>query len=120
MSRPRGAAGLVPGHGIGWQTPILADLKRCAAACRGPQRCATLWERWDEVAAGLSPRRAAPTTSGGRLAQRESASFTPRRSLVRSQYRPPSNVTETVYRHQIRPVITTGAEAMDKIFANEH
>ena len=30
-----------------------------------------------------------------------------------------SNVTETVYRHQIRPVITTGAEAMDKIFANE-
>src|SRR5271169_6883023 len=30
-----------------------------------------------------------------------------------------SNVTETVYRHQIRPVITTGAEAMDKFFANE-
>ena len=30
-----------------------------------------------------------------------------------------SNVTETVYRHQIRPVITTGAEAMDKIFAHE-
>ena len=28
-----------------------------------------------------------------------------------------SNVTETVYRHQIRPVITVGAEAMDKIFA---
>ena len=28
---------------------------------------------------------------GGRLAQRESASFTPRRSLVRSQYRPPSS-----------------------------
>src|SRR6516225_1196670 len=31
-----------------------------------------------------------------------------------------SNVTETVYRHQIRPVITIGAEAMDKIFASEH
>jgi hypothetical protein len=30
-----------------------------------------------------------------------------------------SNGTETVYRHQIRPVITVGAEAMDKIFANE-
>ena len=30
-----------------------------------------------------------------------------------------SNVTETIYRHQIRPVITVGAEAMDKIFANE-
>src|SRR5215813_11461808 len=28
----------------------------------------------------------------GRLAQRESASFTPRRSLVRSQYRPPEFV----------------------------
>jgi integrase len=28
-----------------------------------------------------------------------------------------SNVTETVYRHQIRPVITVGAEAMDKIIA---
>jgi hypothetical protein len=89
MSRPGGAAGPVPGHGIGWQTPILADPKRCAAACRGPRRCATLWERWDEVAAGLSPPAGGPTTSGGRLAQRESASFTPRRSLVRSQYRPP-------------------------------
>ena len=31
-----------------------------------------------------------------------------------------SKVTETVYRHQIRPVITVRAEAMDKIFANEH
>ena len=30
-----------------------------------------------------------------------------------------SNVTETIYRHQIRPVITAGAEAMDKIFASE-
>jgi integrase len=30
-----------------------------------------------------------------------------------------SNVTETIYRHQIRPVITVGAEAMDKIFAIE-
>ena len=29
------------------------------------------------------------------------------------------NVTETVYRRRIRPVITSGAEAMDKIFANE-
>ena len=28
-----------------------------------------------------------------------------------------SNITETVYRHQIRPVITVEAEAMDKIFA---
>jgi integrase len=30
-----------------------------------------------------------------------------------------SNVTETIYRHQIRPVITAGAEAMDRIFAEQ-
>ena len=30
-----------------------------------------------------------------------------------------SNVTETIYRHQIRPVITDGAEAMDRIFAEQ-
>jgi integrase len=28
-----------------------------------------------------------------------------------------SNVTETVYRHELRPVITTGAEVMDKLFS---
>jgi hypothetical protein len=39
--------------------------------------------------------------------------------ISRLMGRSSSNVTETVYRHQIRPVITTGAEAMDKIFANE-
>ena len=27
-----------------------------------------------------------------------------------------TNVTETVYRHELRPVITVGAEVMDKIF----
>jgi integrase len=27
-----------------------------------------------------------------------------------------SRTTETVYRHQLRPVITTGAEVMDQIF----
>ena len=40
--------------------------------------CATLGTPWTEVC----------VPGGGRLAQRESASFTPRRSLVRSQYRP--------------------------------
>jgi hypothetical protein len=48
--------------------------------------CATLWRRrgWP------ADRATVPIPSGGgRLAQRESASFTPRRSLVRSQYRPP-------------------------------
>lgn len=28
-----------------------------------------------------------------------------------------TNVTETVYRHELRPVITTGAEVMDKLFS---
>jgi len=27
-----------------------------------------------------------------------------------------TSVTETVYRHELRPVITTGAEVMDKLF----
>jgi integrase len=30
-----------------------------------------------------------------------------------------TNVTETVYRHELRPVITTGAEVMDKLFSSE-
>ena len=64
------------------------DAPSTPAACRGPRRCATLWKRRDEAAAGLDPT-GQHRTSNGRLAQRESASFTPRRSLVRSQYRPP-------------------------------
>ena len=31
-----------------------------------------------------------------------------------------SEVTETIYRKQIRPVLLEGAEAMDRIFANRH
>ena len=46
----------------------------------GP-RCANLCEPTVEAAEAAAGE--------GRLAQRESASFTPRRSLVRSQYRPP-------------------------------
>jgi hypothetical protein len=30
-----------------------------------------------------------------------------------------TTVTETVYRHEIRPALTTGATAMDKILAEE-
>jgi integrase len=29
-----------------------------------------------------------------------------------------STVTETVYRHELRPVIRTGADAMDRLFRN--
>ena len=62
---------------------------RPPAACRPPRRCATLWKRRDEATRGDLGPSGQRRTSGGRLAQRESASFTPRRSLVRSQYRPP-------------------------------
>src|SRR5487761_571169 len=61
--------------------------KRKTAAAPGERRgtapragCASL----------CSPRGPATVPRSGRLAQRESASFTPRRSLVRSQYRPPA------------------------------
>jgi hypothetical protein len=56
-------------------------------ACRTPRTCATLWKRRDADMGSAGPIQ----TGSGRLAQRESASFTPRRSLVRSQYRPPSS-----------------------------
>src|SRR6202020_321208 len=42
-----------------------------------------------------TPRADALSPGGGRLAQRESASFTPRRSLVRSQYRPRSSAASS-------------------------
>ena len=42
----------------------------------------------------------------GRLAQRERASFTPKRSLVRSQYRPPSS--EATSHRGIRPLFVAG------------
>ncbi len=54
--------------------------RRAAGRAARPS-CATLW---------YGPWRMDSALGGGRLAQRESASFTPRRSLVRSQYRPPS------------------------------
>jgi len=31
-----------------------------------------------------------------------------------------SRTTETIYRRELRPVITTGAEVMDQLFANAH
>ena len=49
-----------------------------------------------------SHRAAGTRLVPGRLAQRESASFTPRRSLVRSQYRPPAFM-------QVSPGIAPGA-----------
>ena len=51
----------------------------------------------------------------GRLAQRESASFTPRRSLVRSQYRPRVGATCLLPFGQLRrgPLYLPGAEPPD-------
>jgi len=48
--------------------------------------------RYSEIAL----RQGEPAAADGRLAQRESASFTPRRSLVRSQYRPPETRSSEV------------------------
>ena len=52
------------------------------------RRCASLW----------GPAAAHEGAWRGRLAQRESASFTPRRSLVRSQYRPPRSRASSDHR----------------------
>ena len=86
---------------IRWPSRISIQPKSCRmtglprgrtgpGARRGNARpgCATLWGRRGRPAGCAT----VPIPSGGgRLAQRESASFTPRRSLVRSQYRPPSS-----------------------------
>lgn len=70
--------------------PGRADGCGVRCGCRPPRRgdrhgdrpgCVSLW--W--------PVGGGPRPGAGRLAQRESASFTPRRSLVRSQYRPPAH-----------------------------
>ena|SRR5271170_3951226 len=108
--RPRDAVLTVPGHG-GDVTQTSARMPPPASACRSdplayiqrslrpacPGRVPhTAKNALPYGGAGTRlPRGSAPggqrRTSGGRLAQRESASFTPRRSLVRSQYRPPSS-----------------------------
>src|ERR1039458_3519559 len=59
------------------------DLRRGRAGARpGRRACGNLG----------SPDGLRSLAGGRRLAQRESASFTPRRSLVRSQYRPPPDL----------------------------
>ena len=70
----------------------------CRAVGRPGDRpgCVSLW--W--------PAGGGPGPGVGRLAQRESASFTPRRSLVRSQYRPPG--ISPGQRLQDRPYPTSG------------
>jgi hypothetical protein len=52
----------------------------------------------------------------GRLAQRESASFTPRRSLVRSQYRPPFNCRPVLRTPRTRPSCCPAADALLRLF----
>src|ERR1700676_2821351 len=59
--------------------PLGAGGGRLPSGAEPGPRCANLCE----------PTAAEAAAGPGRLAQRESASFTPRRSLVRSQYRPP-------------------------------
>jgi hypothetical protein len=65
---------------------VSAGRRRRGAWTRSGAKCATLL-----VARHRGRRTTVAARSPGRLAQRESASFTPRRSLVRSQYRPPDH-----------------------------
>ena len=74
-----------------WAAPLPP---RPAAVCPGaaiplPPAAAAMASRLGRHALlWVRPRWMASVPGCGRLAQRESASFTPRRSLVRSQYRP--------------------------------
>ena len=69
-----------------------APAARCGTRPRAAEREHALpYGSAGRACRGAQPPAGGHTTSGGRLAQRESASFTPRRSLVRSQYRPPSS-----------------------------
>ncbi len=93
---------LLPGSGVG--LVVGAQIPDCVGRTSGPASvgppCATLRSlcgrgdptgRARPAAPGLPARGSAGSRRVlGRLAQRESASFTPRRSLVRSQYRPPT------------------------------
>src|SRR5712691_6584471 len=74
-------------HARGWLRPAAGP--RFAAP--GPASCCpgTAWLCGRYALPWVRPGRRFVVPGGGRLAQRESASFTPRRSLVRSQYRPP-------------------------------
>ncbi len=61
------------------------------------------------------PRRApAGARRGGRLAQRESASFTPKRSLVRSQYRPPHSSRSEAGSPRERPAFSLSGPSLDR------
>ena len=52
--------------------------------------------------------------------RRRSASWVSRaEEIVRLVGHRSTTVTEAVYRKQLRPVLTEGAEAMDRIFASE-
>lgn len=50
----------------------------------------------------------------GRLAQRESASFTPKRSLVRSQYRPPDSRRSEAGSPPRRPAFAVSGPSLDR------
>jgi integrase len=47
-----------------------------------------------------------------------SGSGVPVEEIARLAGHSSSRTTEVVYRRELRPVITTGAEVMDKIFSN--
>jgi hypothetical protein len=108
----RAAAG---GRSVAGQRARLHDSARDAARCRGCAPAAPDDLQESGIAEEWTPRELRHTfvslLSDNGMAIEEISRLVGHSS---------SNVTETVYRHQIRPVINVGAEAMDKIFANEH
>ena len=66
------------------------------------------------------PWRRAIGSAGERLVHTEevtgSIPVSPTKSEYVSLFSTP--VTQAVYRHELRPVVTSGAEMMDRIFAN--
>ena len=67
-------------------------------------------EATKRVPGGAIPR----TVQGASNRVKTSLSF--RASLIAPAGHANSRTTETIYRHELRPVITTGADVMDKIF----
>ncbi len=88
-TQPPGHVATRPGAGVGGGGRTRA--RRSGGRAAGRQRTLLVQRCQARPCATLRSLRGPESGRGpGRLAQRESASFTPRRSLVRSQYRPPT------------------------------
>ena len=68
------------------------------------------------AAAGLDPTAWAPRELRHSFVSILSEAGVPREDIARLVGHRSTTVTEAVYRKQLRPVLTEGAEAMDRIF----